>query len=375
MSTSRPVYDTPASRNLVKQILAERGIHPHDYQLDGIVLSLDGESLLVTMVTGVWKTGFFAFTMLVMVAIARDPGLALRNGMFPKNPVMVIILPTKVLQDDMKNSLTKLGLDAVVINGDAEKDAMQENQNIWAKCQEQQTMILIFPEELLNPRFQMIFCKTIGFGFRVAAYLWRKGIAKGIQDLCSKLRLFNSLNAQDYNKQTLGFLNDNKWASITIATDVLSAGWDSPYTKNVIVFGEPDTLDEILQKFGRAGRNKVNIKSPCAMLYHTKTAASTAQKVLKAEPAVQAKGIAMDKSVAQFILAPCKNACIDNIYSNLTIDVPCQCLQCKESLTLKESSEFQSLPGCGKCSGCVPKAPGDPKIEVVKSVRTKSSKP
>ncbi|KAJ3493639.1 hypothetical protein NMY22_g20182 [Coprinellus aureogranulatus] len=138
MTPPKPVYNSPAGRTLVKRILRDHGIRPHDYQLDGIVIFLDGESLMETMATGAGKTGFYAFTMIVMIAISRDPSLALEGATFPKNPAMVITLPTKDLQDDMKGSLTKLGLDAVVINGDEEK----ANPRLWEECREKHSMPL-----------------------------------------------------------------------------------------------------------------------------------------------------------------------------------------------------------------------------------------
>ncbi|RXW14994.1 hypothetical protein EST38_g10860 [Candolleomyces aberdarensis] len=390
-----PVYNTPEGRALIERILEdhEPPIHPHVYQTEGVAIALDGESLLATMATGSGKTGFFAFTMIVMQAIARDPSLALHDGpTFAKNPAMLIVLPTKALQYDMQAGLDRLGLNAVVINGDTVLAAAEGNQNLWTECHKKHSMILISPEELQTASFRellatkefsarvcrlgidevhliytwgrefrqtfaqlghirtrlpslnggfipviatsatireglpktmicstlglrdgdyhllrrsnlrqdiriivremispiggasfpelewtldstdntVIFCKTIGLGFRVAAYLWRKGIAKGMDQMPSRIRLFNSLNSQSYNEETLGFLNDNKQSSITVATDVLSVGWDSPFTKNVITVGELGDIDEFVQKIGRAGRNKTKVQQPCAFLYHSK---------------------------------------------------------------------------------------------------------
>ena len=74
-------YNTPAGRTLVQKILASNhpiSIEPHDYQLDGICMSLDGHDVLATMATGAGKTGFFTFLMLVIHAISKDSSLA--NG-------------------------------------------------------------------------------------------------------------------------------------------------------------------------------------------------------------------------------------------------------------------------------------------------------
>ncbi|KAF8230154.1 hypothetical protein L208DRAFT_131996 [Tricholoma matsutake] len=73
LSTSQPrphnaVYNTPAGRNLVRQILSScvPPVEPHDYQLDGLCFSLDGYDVVATMATGTGKTSFFIFLMLVI---------------------------------------------------------------------------------------------------------------------------------------------------------------------------------------------------------------------------------------------------------------------------------------------------------------------
>ena len=78
---------------------------------------------------------------------------------------------------------------------------------------------------------------------------------KGIRDLEKRVCLFNSLNWQSYNDETLGFLNNNDMAAVTIATDILSMGWDSQSTEDAIILGEPADVDEFVQKIGRVGRN------------------------------------------------------------------------------------------------------------------------
>lgn len=74
---------------------------PHDYQIEGICAVLDGQDLLATMATGSGKTGFFIMFMLVVCAIAKDSTLALGGRNFPKDPAMIIVCPTKALQEDM----------------------------------------------------------------------------------------------------------------------------------------------------------------------------------------------------------------------------------------------------------------------------------
>ena len=98
------VYNTVAGRTLVKDILAKsqpRPIEPHDYQLEGICHALDGVDVVATMATGAGKTGFYCFLMLVIRAISQDPNIALDGMTFPRNPCMLLISPTKALQQDM----------------------------------------------------------------------------------------------------------------------------------------------------------------------------------------------------------------------------------------------------------------------------------
>lgn len=74
-----PVYNTPQGHELIRQILAQGNppVYPHDYQTEGVSISLDGESLMATMATGSGKTAYFSHLMLVILAISRDPSLAL----------------------------------------------------------------------------------------------------------------------------------------------------------------------------------------------------------------------------------------------------------------------------------------------------------
>jgi ATP-dependent helicase YprA (DUF1998 family) len=111
--SSQSVYNTVAGRALVVDILARsqpRPIEPHDYQLEGICHALDGVDLVATMATGAGKTGFYCFLMLVIRKISQDPDMALDGMTFPRNPCMLLISPTKALQQDMVCSFFILSL-------------------------------------------------------------------------------------------------------------------------------------------------------------------------------------------------------------------------------------------------------------------------
>lgn len=95
-------YDSPAGRDLCKHVLRKHlPYEPHDYQLDGVCPVLDGLDLLATTPTGSGKTGYFIQLMLVARALAEDPTLKLNDRAFPQDPVMIVVSPTKALEQDM----------------------------------------------------------------------------------------------------------------------------------------------------------------------------------------------------------------------------------------------------------------------------------
>ena len=100
-NTDPTLYDTPDGHALVRELLKALPYDPHDYIISGICPVLDGRDLLATLVTGGGKTGFFVMLMIVMSAIAKDPSCAGSCKTFPKDPAMVIICPTKALQETM----------------------------------------------------------------------------------------------------------------------------------------------------------------------------------------------------------------------------------------------------------------------------------
>jgi NADH dehydrogenase FAD-containing subunit len=72
-SGSHTVYTSAPGRVLVRQILSQCEpvpIEPHDYKLEGICWSLDGDDVIATMATGAGKTGLLSFLMLVIRAIS-----------------------------------------------------------------------------------------------------------------------------------------------------------------------------------------------------------------------------------------------------------------------------------------------------------------
>ncbi|KAF8872740.1 P-loop containing nucleoside triphosphate hydrolase protein, partial [Infundibulicybe gibba] len=453
-------YDTPDGHALARQILLQKlPYEPHDYLIEGICSVLDGYDLLATTATGGGKTGFFLMLMLVASAISENQQLALGQKHIPKDPAMVLICPTKALQEDMSLKMIGLGLKTLVINADTYSEGIKNGKDVWVEAYEKYTMILLSPEQLINRGFSqllenqaflkrvyamgvdevhllywwgkslrpcfrhlghirarlpaqldgsriplvavtatlrvgepmdcitrtlglvpgqyrfiwrsnmrhdiqlifrelrsgigsynfpeldwvlsegdntIIFCKTIALGFRVASYLWCK--ASNMPNRHQRLRLYNSLNWPSYNSETLGFLNNNEASSITIATDTLSVGWDSQYTRNAIIVGEPNDIDEYVQKIGRVGRNHRAVPFPRALLYYTRGAIATARKVVEGQAHTRKRsGITkegeplMDLSMAQLLLADCFGLVVDQSYDNPRNDLPCKCRTCDEN--------------------------------------------
>jgi hypothetical protein len=175
--------------------------------------------------------------------------------------------------------------------------------------------------------------------------------------------MFNSLNWTSFNIETLGFLNNNPEAQITIGTDALSVGINSP-AQTVVIFGVPSSPEDSAQKFGRI-RPKT-LGNARGIIYLPRGSAAAAQKAVEADqratvqiqsvvPAnpgerhgnIKSKKQPMDLGMARLILAPCKPAQFDVKFDNPVNDELCKCLGCQQNppLPCKENCD---------CSGCQP---------------------
>lgn len=128
--SDQAVYDTREGHALARKILTPLlPFDAHDYQIEGICAVMDGRDLVATMATGSGKTGYFIMLMLVIRAISQDRNLALGDIIFPKDPAMIVVCPTKALQEDMvRDYLVDL---AISIYKGA---SVTENEEIWAEC-------------------------------------------------------------------------------------------------------------------------------------------------------------------------------------------------------------------------------------------------
>lgn len=175
--------------------------------------------------------------------------------------------------------------------------------------------------------------------------------------------------------------------AITIATDVLSVGWDSQSTEDAIILGEPADVDEFVQKIGRIRHNRWLVSHPRGILYYTRGALATAQSLIDnhlpidpdegehGQPTINPpskKGDQeMDISMAGLLLAKCKPTELNSIYDNPESDPECTCGICRTYPPVRK-------PAICTCSGpyCRPESPPTaPAVPTaVISKKTKSKK-
>jgi hypothetical protein len=73
---------------------------------------MDGFDLLATTPCGLGKSGYLILLMLIVCEIAADETLAIGKEIFPLDPVMIVVCPTKALEEDIVSPI-------VITDGDA----------------------------------------------------------------------------------------------------------------------------------------------------------------------------------------------------------------------------------------------------------------
>ncbi|KAF7800028.1 hypothetical protein EIP86_011271 [Pleurotus ostreatoroseus] len=187
-------FSTPEGRNHARELLRELlPFDPHDYQLEGVTKSLDGVDLLAVLPTGGGKTGYLYMYMLIMKALNNDPTLCDPPKHVPKDPVMIAIYPTNVLEKEMESTFKKFGLDALVINQETTAEAALRGENLWNKALEHKgpLILLLSPEQLTTKGFESLI-RANHFMARICAYAidefhllnsWGKGFRKSFQQI------------------------------------------------------------------------------------------------------------------------------------------------------------------------------------------------
>ncbi|KAJ7769073.1 P-loop containing nucleoside triphosphate hydrolase protein [Mycena maculata] len=148
-------FHSPDGFCLVRQILLDALPHfePHSYQMDGICKVLDGVDLVAVTPTGSGKTGFLFLTILVMIAISKNPSLC-PAVKFPNDPTIVVVCPTNSIEQQMEENMTKLGISALTINLDTVAAARLKGQNLWIRAQAGISMLILGPEQLISKGFR-----------------------------------------------------------------------------------------------------------------------------------------------------------------------------------------------------------------------------
>ena len=98
---------TPEGLLLARQLLHPQLPHDiHDHILEGICKALDGIHVLAIMKTGEGKTGYFYGYILLLRALQElSPHCSLLKTNYPQNPAMVIVFPTKGLEEEMVSQI------------------------------------------------------------------------------------------------------------------------------------------------------------------------------------------------------------------------------------------------------------------------------
>ena len=218
-----------------------------------------------------------------------------------------------------------------------------------------------FPElewVLKSGRSTLIFAKTISLGSRVHSYLFSKA-TPGDRD--RNIRLYNSLNWDDYNAETRALLagvpGSTEYCQIGIGTDTLSVGVDMPAIADAILIGDIDDADEGFQKIGRTGRREDLVCDPRGIIY---TTAAAEQALAAAEVAVAAATASIETghkpqtylpqvnlSWPTMICAKCKEKGQHKLYNEGIVNTICTCDTC-----LANPSPPITNYVCN-CSGCL----------------------
>ncbi|KAJ3964266.1 P-loop containing nucleoside triphosphate hydrolase protein, partial [Lentinula raphanica] len=202
-----------------------------------------------------------------------------------------------------------------------------------------------FPELrwiLRQNRKTIIFCRSISLGNRVRQYLYHYDVSLGGNPHTVNQRIceYNSIS-DSHNEATRRLIQSGE-CTIVLATSALAVGVDVEDVEDVVVFGDPEDVDQLLQMFGRIRRRyQTNMQNTYrGILYFNANVRKRAQEALDSR-----NHTGMDEDLARLYISKCKINCIDEIYDNPHQDIPCNCPTCSRSPPLPRKSPCS-------CSGC-----------------------
>ncbi|KAJ3817575.1 hypothetical protein F5880DRAFT_1445447, partial [Lentinula raphanica] len=199
----------------------------------------------------------------------------------------------------------------------------------------------------------IIFCHSIGLGNRVHQYLYTCDKDRGgdPETVRKRIREYNAIE-ESYNAETRSLLQSGE-CTIVVATSSLAVGVDVEDVENVVIFGDPEDIDQLLQMVGRIRRRyhtENDQETYQGIVYFNANARKRATETLKTSLDSRSSNntsetAGMDEGLARLYTAKCKVTCIDELYENPQTDEPCTCPTCVQSPPAIRKSPCS-------CSGC-----------------------
>jgi superfamily II DNA/RNA helicase len=100
----------------------------------------------------------------------------------------------------------------------------------------------------------LIFCQTIHLGWHIHKYLCEHSDDPEAE---KHITLYNALNTPTFNAETRRMMEEDNTCLITIGTDTMSVGVNLSCIQDVLIIGEPEDVDDLFQKLGRVGCNRL----------------------------------------------------------------------------------------------------------------------
>ncbi|EIW74433.1 P-loop containing nucleoside triphosphate hydrolase protein [Coniophora puteana RWD-64-598 SS2] len=162
-------FSSVEGEELIRRVLKEAfKINVRDHQAEAIGVLLDGRDVLSVTSTGSGKTETLIQLMHVISHLARNPSLSPARA-FPTEPVILVVCPTKSLEENMGARILGAGIDALVINRDTLEREYKKGRNLYKEAVRiGSRVILVAPEQLASKGFESILANS---------------------DLCSRLRV------------------------------------------------------------------------------------------------------------------------------------------------------------------------------------------
>lgn len=113
-----------------------------------------------------------------------------------------------------------------------------------------------------DKRKTIIFADSIAHGWRIIVGLreyFRATTGASDTEAKAHIQLYSALTAED-NVKALRAFRETSAVQILVATDALMVGVDLPNVQDVLLLSPPRSIDEMLQKIGRAGRDHNVVK-------------------------------------------------------------------------------------------------------------------